>query len=49
MRECLNDTMISSGEILHFARAWRRYRDAGHYALDENADAIAEAIVEPFS
>jgi pimeloyl-ACP methyl ester carboxylesterase len=26
-----------------------RYFDAGHFALDENADAIAEAIVETFS
>ena len=26
-----------------------RYFDAGHFALDENADAIAEAIIETFS
>ena len=26
-----------------------RYFDSGHFALDENADAIAEAIVETFS
>ena len=26
-----------------------RYFDGGHFALDENADAIAEAIIETFS
>ena len=26
-----------------------RYFDASHFALDENADAIAEAIIETFS
>ena len=26
-----------------------RYFDAGHFALDEYADAIAEAIIETFS
>ena len=26
-----------------------RYFDAGHFALDENADAIAQAIIETFS
>jgi pimeloyl-ACP methyl ester carboxylesterase len=26
-----------------------RYFDAGHFVLDENADAIAEAIIETFS
>ena len=26
-----------------------RYFDGGHFVLDENADAIAEAIIETFS
>ena len=26
-----------------------RYFDGGHFALDENADAIADAIIETFS
>jgi len=26
-----------------------RYFDGGHFALDENAHAIAEAIIETFS
>lgn len=26
-----------------------RYFDASHFALDENADAIAEAIIDVFS
>jgi pimeloyl-ACP methyl ester carboxylesterase len=26
-----------------------RYFDAGHFVLDENADAVAEAIIETFS
>ena len=26
-----------------------RYFDGGHFALDENADAIASAIIETFS
>jgi hypothetical protein len=26
-----------------------RYFDASHFGLDENADAIAEAIIETFS
>jgi len=26
-----------------------RYFDGGHFALDESADAIAEAIIEMFS
>lgn len=27
----------------------QRYFDASHFVLDENADAIAEAIIEAFS
>jgi hypothetical protein len=30
-------------------RANLRYFDAGHFALDENSDAIAEAMIETFS
>ena len=32
---------VPTDELLYF--------DAGHFALDENADAIAEAIIETFS
>jgi surfactin synthase thioesterase subunit len=30
-------------------RAQLRYFDGGHFALDEYADAMAEAIIETFS
>jgi pimeloyl-ACP methyl ester carboxylesterase len=26
-----------------------RYFDSGHFVLDENADAVAEAVIETFS
>ena len=48
-----NDPLIlpAAAEILkqNVPMADLRYFDGGHFVLDENADAIAEAIIETFS
>ena len=48
-----NDTIIlpAAAELVKqiVPAAELRYFDAGHFALDENADAIAQAIIETFS
>jgi len=40
--------LLDNGIDRYPGRDWR-WVDSGHFVLDENADAIAEAIIETFS